>query len=108
MFLLPAIAVEDYNVLSTLIFNDFSTEVTAMIVIVTSDAADEHQCYWYARVIYNIIVEMQAEKYTKAPLVNDKRDGRLGMMKIVNDSVSSISCALLVPQNSWPTPMLRE
>ncbi|KAK0443785.1 hypothetical protein EV421DRAFT_511119 [Armillaria borealis] len=58
----------------------------------TSDAADEysilsHQRYRYARVICNIILEIQAGKYTKAPL---ERMGRPERVKTVNDSASSI------------------
>ncbi|KAK0443757.1 hypothetical protein EV421DRAFT_2018899 [Armillaria borealis] len=54
---MPVIAVKDYDVLSTLTFNDnstFSAEEAVVIAMVASDAADEcsvlsHQCYWYAR-----------------------------------------------------------
>ncbi|PBK70656.1 hypothetical protein ARMSODRAFT_89064 [Armillaria solidipes] len=95
---MPVIAVKDYDVLSTLTFNDNSTflaEEAAVIAMVASDAADEcsvlsHQCYWYTRVIYNIILETQAGKYTKTPLEDDKRMGRRGRVKIVNDAASNI------------------
>ncbi|SJL16126.1 uncharacterized protein ARMOST_19645 [Armillaria ostoyae] len=94
----PLIAVKDYDVLSTLTFNDnstFSAEEAAMIAMIASDADDEysvlsHQCYWYARVIYNIILETQVGKYTKTPLEDDKRMGRRGRVKIVNDAASNI------------------
>ncbi len=53
---MPVIAIEDYDVLSTLTSNDnstFSAEETLMIAMVASDVADEcnvlsHQCCWYA------------------------------------------------------------
>ncbi|KAK0204150.1 hypothetical protein DFS33DRAFT_1337244 [Desarmillaria ectypa] len=95
---MPVIATKDCNVLSTLTFNDnstFAAEEAAVIAMVASDAADEysvlsHQCYWYARVVYNIILETQAGNYTKAPLEDDKRMGKHMGMKIVNDAASNI------------------
>ncbi|KAK0204149.1 hypothetical protein DFS33DRAFT_1275219 [Desarmillaria ectypa] len=95
---MPVIATKDSNVLSTLTFNDnstFAAEEAAAIAMVASDAADEysvlsHQCYWYARVVYNIILETQAGNYTKAPLEDDKRMGKHMGMKIVNDAASNI------------------
>ncbi len=60
---MPVLAIEDYDVLSILMFNDnstFSAEEAAVIAMVASDAADEYsilsrQRYWYTRVLFNII-----------------------------------------------------
>ncbi|KAK0474575.1 hypothetical protein IW261DRAFT_1568572 [Armillaria novae-zelandiae] len=98
IFCMPIITSKDYDVLSTLNFNDDSTfvaEQAAAMAMVASDAADEynpisHQCYWYARVIFNIIVETQAGNYIKTPPEDNKRMGRRGMVRIVNDAASNI------------------
>ncbi|KAK0215716.1 hypothetical protein IW262DRAFT_1496562 [Armillaria fumosa] len=57
IFCMSVIAFKDYDVLSTLTFNDdstFSAEEAAVMAMVASDATDEysvisHRCYWYAR-----------------------------------------------------------
>ncbi|SJL13030.1 uncharacterized protein ARMOST_16466 [Armillaria ostoyae] len=56
---IPVIAIEDYDVLSTLTFNDnstFSAEETVVTAIVASDAADE----------YNIFTSVTGEGKTDA------------------------------------------
>ncbi|PBK98671.1 hypothetical protein ARMGADRAFT_1075489 [Armillaria gallica] len=75
---MPVIAVKDCDVLSTLTFNDNSTF-----------SAKEAACHWYALVTYNIILEMQAGTHNKTSLEDDKRMGRRGRVKIVNDAVSN-------------------
>ncbi|KAK0488933.1 hypothetical protein IW261DRAFT_1414370 [Armillaria novae-zelandiae] len=98
IYCMPVIEFKDYDVLSTLTFNDdstFASEQAAVMAMVASDAADEysiisHQCYWYAWVIFNIILETQAGQYTKTPLEDDKHMGRRGKVKIVNDAASNI------------------
>ncbi|KAK0484248.1 hypothetical protein EDD18DRAFT_1361823 [Armillaria luteobubalina] len=97
IFCMPVITSKDDNVLSTLTFDDdstFSAEEAGVMAMVASDAADEysaisHQCYWYARVIFNIIVETQAGKYTKRPLEDNKRMGKRGVIRIVNNASSN-------------------
>ncbi|KAK0197694.1 hypothetical protein F5146DRAFT_995327 [Armillaria mellea] len=94
----PVIEFKDYDVLSTLTFNDDSTfvaEQAAVAAMVASGAADEysaitHQCYWYARVIFNIIVETQAGQYTKRLFEDDKQMGRRGKLRIINDAASNL------------------
>ncbi|KAK0185955.1 hypothetical protein F5146DRAFT_1068640 [Armillaria mellea] len=84
--------------LSTLTFGDssFTADEAAMISRIASDCADKynaitHQCYWYARVIYNVIQETQSGHYKKTPSQDDKRMGLWrGTMKLVNDDASNI------------------
>ncbi|SJL13035.1 uncharacterized protein ARMOST_16471 [Armillaria ostoyae] len=75
---MPVIAIEDYDVLSTLTFKDnstFSAEAAAVIAMVASDAADEYS-----------ILSLQCD----CALEDDKRMGRPERVKTVNDSASSI------------------
>ncbi|KAK0482340.1 hypothetical protein IW261DRAFT_1467296 [Armillaria novae-zelandiae] len=74
---MPVILVEDYDVISTLTFEHesrFTIEEAAVMAMVVSATAEENSnlSYPYTRVIYNIILESQAEnlKDTKgeAPL----------------------------------------
>ncbi|KAK0232189.1 hypothetical protein EDD85DRAFT_939155 [Armillaria nabsnona] len=96
---MPVIAVKDHDVLSTLTFNDNSTFSAEEAAVIgdrpASYAGDEysvlsHQCHWYAWVTYNIILETQAGTSTKTSLEDDKRMGRRGRVKIVNDAASNI------------------
>ncbi|KAK0183737.1 hypothetical protein F5146DRAFT_1007639 [Armillaria mellea] len=98
---------KDYDVLSTLTFNDDSTfvaEQAAVAAMVASGATDKysaitHQCYWYAWVIFNIIVETQAGQYTKRPFEDDKQMGRHRKLRIINDAASNLFIPLVIPQN---------
>ncbi|KAK0227815.1 hypothetical protein IW262DRAFT_1347339 [Armillaria fumosa] len=92
-------SVKRYDItLSTLIFGDlnFTADEAAMISRIASDCADKynaitHQCYWYARVIYNIIQETQSGHFKKTPPEDDKRMGTWhGTMKLVNNDASNI------------------
>ncbi|KAG7444780.1 uncharacterized protein BT62DRAFT_921049 [Guyanagaster necrorhizus] len=64
---MPVASAWDANMLSTLVSHSdstFSAEEATVIAIVTSNATDEympltHQCYWYAQIIFNTIIEMQ-------------------------------------------------
>ncbi len=94
-------------VLSTLTFNDnsvFTAEEAAMICQIASDCTNEyspirHQCYWYARVIYNVIQEIQSGHFKKIPPEDDKRMGKWhGTMKLVNNDASNI----FIPRSSSP------
>ncbi len=86
-------------VLSTLTFDDnsvFTADEAAMICQIASDCTNEynairHQCYWYARVIYNVIQETQSGYFKKTPPEDDKRMGTWhGTMKLVNNDASNI------------------
>ncbi len=84
--------------LSTLTFGDssFTADEAATISRIASDCADKynaitHQCYWYARVIYNVIQETQSGHFMKTPPEDDKRMGTWhGTMKLVNNDASNI------------------
>ncbi|KAK0472838.1 hypothetical protein IW261DRAFT_1423994 [Armillaria novae-zelandiae] len=80
IFCMPIITSKDYDILSTLNFNDdltFVAEQAAAMAMVASDAADK-----YNPVIFNIIVETQARNYTKTPPEDNKCMGKHGMVDI--------------------------
>ncbi|KAG7450183.1 uncharacterized protein BT62DRAFT_916687 [Guyanagaster necrorhizus] len=95
---MPVTPAWDANVLSTLTFHPDSTflaDEVAVIATVTSEAANEYspltyQCYWFAKTIFNIIVEMQVGKYTKRPEKDNKHMGKHGSIRIVGGDASNI------------------